>query len=163
MCFIHLDESAIHVSKVARSSHLCVLFAKKFDSLLDCMNNRCMMHDSQNTAIDCWCGNRNNTRTVAARCHPCYKYLLHSVLMTISHSPFLLFFCLGFNPLALGLLAMEDKRGNKRSRSPSPKGSPSPSDTKTPPPTPFGSKPSEVSSRCPYSPMFEQGGLLGIF
>jgi hypothetical protein len=57
---------------------------------------------------------------------------------------------------------MEDKRGIKRERSPSAEGSPSPSDAKTPPSTLSGSppppgSPSEVSSRRPHSPVFEQG------
>jgi hypothetical protein len=60
---------------------------------------------------------------------------------------------------------MEDKRDTKRPRSPSKEGSPSHSDTKTPPPAPSGSRPppgspSEISSRRPCSPVFEQGGSL---
>jgi hypothetical protein len=56
---------------------------------------------------------------------------------------------------------MEDKRGTKRAHSPSKKESPSPSGAKTPPPATSGSpppmkSPSEVSSRCPRSPVFEQ-------
>jgi hypothetical protein len=57
MCYIHLDESAIHMSKATRLSHLCILFAKKLDSLLDRLDNRCIMHGSQSIAIDCWCEN----------------------------------------------------------------------------------------------------------
>jgi hypothetical protein len=38
--------------------------------------------------------------TVATRHPPGYKYLLHFLLMTISHSSFLFFLCLGFIPLA---------------------------------------------------------------
>jgi hypothetical protein len=58
---------------------------------------------------------------------------------------------------------MEDKRGIKRERSPSAEGSPVPSDAKTPPPVPSWSpsplrSPSEVASRYPCSPVFEQGG-----
>jgi hypothetical protein len=59
--FMNLDESATHMPKVARPSHLCVVFAKKLDSLLDRLDNQRMMHDSRNVAIDCWCGNRNDT------------------------------------------------------------------------------------------------------
>jgi hypothetical protein len=58
---------------------------------------------------------------------------------------------------------MEDKRGTKCSRSPSKEGSSLPSDDSTPPSTLSGSppppgSPSEISSRCPCSPVFEQGG-----
>jgi hypothetical protein len=57
---------------------------------------------------------------------------------------------------------MEDKRGTKRERSPSAGGTPWPDDVKTPPPAPSGStpplgSPSVISSRRPYSPVFEQG------
>jgi hypothetical protein len=110
-------------------------------------------------------GVRNETIhvTVAARCLPSYKYLLHSMLMIISHSSFSR---LGFLSPALGLLGMEDKRGTKRPRSPSAEGSPSPSDAKTPPPVLSGSPPppgypSKISSCRPHSPVFEQGGPFG--
>jgi hypothetical protein len=58
---------------------------------------------------------------------------------------------------------MEDKRGTKRARSHSKEGSPSLSSAPTPPLAPFGSPPPlgfplEVSSHCPCSPVFEQGG-----
>jgi hypothetical protein len=58
---------------------------------------------------------------------------------------------------------MEDKRGIKRERSPFAEGSPAASDAKTPPPAPSGTPSSlgslsEVSSRRPRSPVFEQGG-----
>jgi hypothetical protein len=61
---------------------------------------------------------------------------------------------------------MEDQRGIKRERSPSLEGNPLPSDAKTPPLTPSGSppppgSPSKISSRRPYSPIFEQGGSSG--
>jgi hypothetical protein len=58
---------------------------------------------------------------------------------------------------------MEGKRGIKRECYSSAEGSPAASDAKTPPsassgtPSPPGSLP-EVSSRCPRSPIFEQGG-----
>jgi hypothetical protein len=57
---------------------------------------------------------------------------------------------------------MEDKRAIKRERSPSAEGSLLPDDAETPPSTPSGSppqpgSPSEVSSRRPCSPVFEQG------
>jgi hypothetical protein len=60
---------------------------------------------------------------------------------------------------------MEDKRGIKRECSPSVEESPLPN-VKTPPPTPSGSPPlsgslSEVSSRHPCSPVFEQGNAFG--
>jgi hypothetical protein len=58
---------------------------------------------------------------------------------------------------------MEGKRGNKRERFPSIEGSPAASDAKTPPPAPSGTpsppgSPAEVCSRCPRSPVLEQGG-----
>jgi hypothetical protein len=61
---------------------------------------------------------------------------------------------------------MDDNRGIKRERSPSVEGSPLPDDSKTLPPMPSGSppspgSPSEVSSRRPCSPMFEQGNASG--
>jgi hypothetical protein len=52
MCSIHIDKSAIHVSIAARQSRLCVYFSKKLDSLLDRLDNRRMMHDSQNDALE---------------------------------------------------------------------------------------------------------------
>jgi hypothetical protein len=61
---------------------------------------------------------------------------------------------------------MKGKRGTKRALSSSKEGSSLPSGAKTPPPAPSGSppplkSPSEVSSRCPDSPMWEQGGFSG--
>jgi hypothetical protein len=61
---------------------------------------------------------------------------------------------------------MEDKRGTNRERSPSAEESPLPDDTETPPLVPSGSPPSPgspsvVSSRCPYSLVFEQGNASG--
>jgi hypothetical protein len=61
---------------------------------------------------------------------------------------------------------MEDKRGIKHECSPSAEGSHLSNDAKTPPsvasgsPPPLGS-PSEVSSRRPCSPVFEQGNAFG--
>jgi hypothetical protein len=62
---------------------------------------------------------------------------------------------------------MEDKRGIKHERSPSTEGSPLPDDAKNPPLAPVGSppppeSPSKVSSRCRYSPVFEQGSGSGM-
>jgi hypothetical protein len=62
---------------------------------------------------------------------------------------------------------MENKRCVKRQRSLSAEGSPLPDDAKTPPPTssrspPPPGSPSEVSSRCRCSPVFEQGSALGL-
>jgi hypothetical protein len=62
---------------------------------------------------------------------------------------------------------MEDKRDVKRERSPSTEGSPLPDDAKTPPPMPSGSlspsgSPSEISSRCRCTPMFEKGSVSGM-
>jgi hypothetical protein len=57
---------------------------------------------------------------------------------------------------------MENKRGTKRPCSPSTGGSPSPSEAKTPLPVlsrsaPPPGSPSEITSCCPRSPVFEQG------
>jgi hypothetical protein len=62
---------------------------------------------------------------------------------------------------------MKDKRDIKRERSPSAERSPLPDDAKTPPPVPSRSppppgSPSEVSSRCRWSPVFEQGSASGM-
>jgi hypothetical protein len=46
-------------------------------------------------------GTRMALITIVARHYPGYKYLIRSVLMTISHSSFLFFLCLEFIPLAL--------------------------------------------------------------
>jgi hypothetical protein len=99
--------------------------------------------------------------TVAARRSTSYKYLLHLALITMSY--FLFLSRLGFTFLALRSLSMEDKRGTKRAHSPSKEGSPLPSGAKTPPPAPSGSPPPlksllEISSCCPSSPVWEQGG-----
>jgi hypothetical protein len=99
--------------------------------------------------------------TVAVRRFIGYKYLLHLALITISHSSFLSW--LGFTFLVLRLQSMDDKRGTKRARSHFKEGSPSPDGAKTPPPAPSGSpppltSPPEVSSHCPRSPVWEQGG-----
>jgi hypothetical protein len=62
---------------------------------------------------------------------------------------------------------MEDKRGTKHAHHlPSKEGSPSLNGAKTPPSVPFGSSPPltsplKVSSRCPYSLAWEQGGSSG--
>jgi hypothetical protein len=98
--------------------------------------------------------------TVVALRLPGYKYLLRCALMPISHSSFV---HLGFLSPAPNSLVMDDKRGSKHPRYPSTEGSPSSSDSKTPPPALSGSpppleSPSEISLRCPCSPVFEQGG-----
>jgi ribosome assembly protein YihI (activator of Der GTPase) len=61
MCYVNHDESATHVSKVARMSRLRVLFVEKLDILLDRLDNQRTMHISRSVAIDYWCGNRNGT------------------------------------------------------------------------------------------------------
>jgi hypothetical protein len=93
---------------------------------------------------------------VAPRCLPGYKYLLHSVLMIISH-PF--FSRLGFLSPALNSLAMEDKRGTMRPRSPSIEGSPLPS----------GCQDSTISAvwvstttRVPVKDYFAPASLTGV-
>jgi hypothetical protein len=62
---------------------------------------------------------------------------------------------------------MEDKKDVKRKRSPSTEGSPLPDDAKTSTPVPSGSppppgSPSDVSSRCRCSLVFEQGSASGV-
>jgi hypothetical protein len=61
---------------------------------------------------------------------------------------------------------MEDKKGIKCELSPSAEGSPLPDDAKTPPPVPSESlpppgSPSDVSSHCRCSSVFEQGSASG--
>jgi hypothetical protein len=106
-------------------------------------------------------GNEMTPITVAVRRSSDYKYLIHSPLRTITHSFPL--FALGLPSLALSSPSMENQRGIKHERSPSPEGSPLPNNAKTPPPAPSVSppppgSPSEISSRCPCSPVFEHGG-----
>jgi hypothetical protein len=45
MCSINIDEYAIHMSIVARLSHLCVLHSWNLKRLLDYLDNWRMMHD----------------------------------------------------------------------------------------------------------------------
>jgi hypothetical protein len=61
MCLIHIDESTIHVSIAARPSRLGVPFSKKLDSLIDRLDNRRMIHGSQNDALEWPRGNQNDT------------------------------------------------------------------------------------------------------
>jgi hypothetical protein len=121
------------------------------------------MHSSRNEALDCCCGNRSSAHYYIHVTLCDYKYAFRLAQMTISHSSFSR---LGFRFLALGLLALENKRSTKRSRSPSAERSPSPSESKTPLLVPSGSptpprSPSEISSCRPHSPVFEQGGSSG--
>jgi hypothetical protein len=97
---------------------------------------------------------------------PGYKYLIRSLLGTISHSSDLSISRLGFPSFAPCFPIMEGKRDIKRERSPSTKGSPMASDAKTPLPAPSGTQsplgsPIEVSSRCPRLLVLEQGGPSG--
>jgi hypothetical protein len=155
MCFLHIDEFVIHVSISARSSRLCIPFSEKSDNSLDRLDNRHTTCGSQNDTL---AGIKMTHITVAARCFPGYKYLLHHALIAISHSFFLSRF--GFTFLTLRSRTMEDKRGTKHAHSPSKERSPSLSDAPTPPSAPSGSppplgSPPEVSSRRPRSPVFE--------
>jgi hypothetical protein len=148
------------MSIAARSLHLCVSFFEKFDSLLDCLNNGCMMHSSQNGTLEWARGSQNDAHYCSRVTLKGCKYLLHLALITISHS--FPFSRLGFTFLAFCSRTMEDKRGTKCASSPSREGSPSPSGAPTPPPVPSGSppplgSPSKVSSHRPRSPVFEQG------
>jgi hypothetical protein len=111
-------------------------------------------------------GNKTIFITVATRRSPAYKYLFHSPLETISHSFSSSLPRLRFPSLVLCFPTMEGKRGIKRKRSPSVEVSPAASDAKTPPSAPSGTpspprSSTEVSSRCPRSPVLEQGGPSG--
>jgi hypothetical protein len=97
---------------------------------------------------------------------PGYKYHLRSPLETTSHSFSSFLSCLGFPSLVLYFPIMEGKRGIKRESSNSAVGSHVANDVRTPPSAPSGTQsppgsPSEVSSHCPCSPVFEQGGPPG--
>jgi hypothetical protein len=151
------------VPKATQLSCLCVPFTEQLDSLLDRLDNWRTMHSSRNEALDCCCGNRSSAHYYIHVTLCDYKYAFRLAQMTISHSSFSR---LGFRFLALGLLALENKRSTKRSRSPSAERSPSPSESKTPLLVPSGSptpprSPSEISSCRPHSPVFEQGGSSG--
>jgi hypothetical protein len=68
------------------TSHLCVPFSKKLNSLLACLDNQCMMHEFQRDTHEWARGDRNDVRYCSAVTLPGYKYLLHLVPITISHS-----------------------------------------------------------------------------
>jgi hypothetical protein len=59
-----------YVSPAARLSCLCVHFSEKFDSLFGRLDNRRMMHDSQNGALKWTRRNRKDT-------HYCSHVMLH--------------------------------------------------------------------------------------
>jgi hypothetical protein len=86
MCSIHMDQSAMHVSTAARSSHLYVPFSKKLDSLVYCLDNQSMMHSFQCSVHEGHTGIETMSITVAPRCSTRYKYSFHLVLVEISHS-----------------------------------------------------------------------------
>jgi hypothetical protein len=58
------------VSIAARSSRLCVPFFKKLNSLFDCLDNQCMIHGSQNDALELVRRNQNDA-------HYCSCVMLH--------------------------------------------------------------------------------------
>jgi hypothetical protein len=66
MCSMHIDESSIHVSIATWSSHLCVLFSEKLDSLFDRLDARCTVLEMNHLNV----GAKTETApiTVAARC-----------------------------------------------------------------------------------------------
>jgi hypothetical protein len=86
MCSIHIDEYAIHVSTATQLSRLCAPFSEKFDSLLAYLDNRRTMHGFQCDACDWVHSDQNDARYCSATMLSSYKYFLHLVLMTISHS-----------------------------------------------------------------------------
>jgi hypothetical protein len=151
------------VSIAARPLRLYVPFSKKLDSLLDCLDNRRMMHDSRSGALEWVLMDRNDA-------HYCSAVTLHGLFIPLlscadSHLA-LLHFLLRVSLLSLHLETMEDKRGTKRSRSPSKEGSSPPSRASTPAPAPSGfppplKSPPEVSSRHHCSLVFEQGDPSG--
>jgi hypothetical protein len=146
ICSTHLDESATRVKSCVAVTSLCTRHTVLKASLLIASVGNEMPHI-----------------TVAAWRSPSYKYLIRSPLKTISHFFSLSLSCLGFPSLVLCFPIMEGKRGIKRERSSPTEGSPAASNSKTPPPAPSGTpsppgSPTEVSSRRPRSPVFEQGG-----
>jgi hypothetical protein len=60
------------VSIVVCLSCLYVPFSEKLDSLLDRLDNLCMMHGSQNDALEWTCGNQNDV-------HYCSRVMLHGL------------------------------------------------------------------------------------
>jgi hypothetical protein len=95
MCLIHIDESAIDVSIIARPSHLCVSFSEKLDHLLDRLDDRRMMHDFQCDVHDWARGDQYSGHYCSIVTLHSYKYLLCHALILISHSfTFLLRFSL---------------------------------------------------------------------
>jgi hypothetical protein len=72
MCLINIDKSIIHASNAACSSHLCVPFSRKLDSLLDQLHNRQMMHDFLYNALEWVHRNRNDA-------HCCSTTTLHGL------------------------------------------------------------------------------------
>jgi hypothetical protein len=61
----------------AQPSCLCVTFFEKLDNLLDCLDNRRMMHDSQNDALEWVHMNRNDV-------HYCSCATLHRLYISYS-------------------------------------------------------------------------------
>jgi hypothetical protein len=51
ICFTHLDESVARVKSYVGTMFVCT-FLGQLDSLLDRLDNRCMMHGSQSITID---------------------------------------------------------------------------------------------------------------
>jgi hypothetical protein len=143
------------VSKAAQSSRLWVLF---LDSWTVCLT--VWITGARRTILEApllitSMGNETVPITVAARCSPGYKYLLHSPLGTILHSFYSSLPRLGFPSLVLCFPTMEGKRGIKQERSSSTEGSPTASDAKTPPLAPSGTpsppgSPVEVSHLSCY-------------
>jgi hypothetical protein len=86
MCSIHIDESALHVSTVAWSSHLCVPCSEKLDSLLVCLDNRHTVHGFQCNTREWARRDWNDARFCSTAMLQGYKYLLRVTLITISQS-----------------------------------------------------------------------------
>jgi hypothetical protein len=60
------------MSLVARSSHHCLPFSERLDNLLNHLNNRRMMHGSQNDILEWVRVNQNDV-------HQCSRAMLHGL------------------------------------------------------------------------------------
>jgi hypothetical protein len=76
---IHIDESTTRVSSAARPSRLCIPFSKKLDSLLDCLDNRRMMHSFRNSALEWVRGNQNDTHYCSHATFRCHTWILTKI------------------------------------------------------------------------------------
>jgi hypothetical protein len=140
-----------------------VPFSEKQNHLLDLLDNRRTMHNSQNDALLVVHGSQKYARYYSDVMPPGYKYhpspcadnhlTLFFAYLRVSLSCYMLFTNGGHERhRALMLSLVRGKLSAQRCQAPPsvPSGSP-------PPP----GSPLEISSRCPCSPVFEQGGPSG--